>query len=417
MPTQGEVVDVRTRPARVLDRLSRPRTSGRYLPEIDGLRGLSILMVLVFHTFVAIHIASGAVTVPVSPFGAATAVSGTGIVDRLFRAGGGGVEMFFAISGFILAIPFLDARLGTRRRRVSVVGFYQRRLTRLEPPYLIALVVWAVVATLLGAGPADGVSRHLLAGATYAHQLWYGGENPLLGVAWSLEVEIVFYLLVPVIAASVSRISTPAVRRLSIILLGAVILAIAAGLGAPVLSAPWHAPFFLAGWLVADLYVTEPQWRTSHSGRWDLAGFTGLLLFIGLLMFGRPQDVLLLGPLTIGLLLSGVIRGRRLRDVLAGRAARTVGVMSYSVYLIHYPVLVLWARWVPGHGLWSGPLGGLFAAVGALVLSAMFFLTIERPCMDPTWPKRVASAITRRSRVRGPVITPVPAFVSRSRAL
>jgi len=154
--THGEKADVRMRPVRVLHRLSRPRTSGRYLPEIDGLRGLSIVMVLLFHTCVAIHIAKGAVTVPDSLFGAATSVSSAGIVGRLLRAGGGGVEMFFAISGFVLAIPFLDARFGARARRVSVVGFYRRRLTRLEPPYLIALVLWAGVAAMLGAGPSAG---------------------------------------------------------------------------------------------------------------------------------------------------------------------------------------------------------------------------------------------------------------------
>src|SRR5512132_1870569 len=154
------IVDLRTRVDRAVGRLRRPATSTRYLPEVDGLRAVSILCVLVFHAVVAQRIARGASMDGRLPFGPLRSIPYEGgTIERLVLGGRHGVEVFFVISGFILALPFIQARLVTGERR-SAVRFYRRRLSRLEPPYVVALCIWAVVGWLAAGGPQGGTVPH-----------------------------------------------------------------------------------------------------------------------------------------------------------------------------------------------------------------------------------------------------------------
>jgi peptidoglycan/LPS O-acetylase OafA/YrhL len=405
--TGEDVLDVRRPLERLLDRLHRPRTSTRYLPEVDGLRAIAIAMVVIFHVFVALHLARGVSVVVDGPFGAATIPPSPGLFDRLTSFGAGGVEIFFAISGFILAVPFLEARFAGTGRRPSVAGFYRRRVTRLEPPYLVALALWGVVAAVVGGvASGGGALPHVLAGATYTHQLFFGSENPILGVGWSLEVEIVFYLSVPFLAAAFGRVSTGGMRRLCIVLLAPIIIAAAIALRAPLLSAPLYAAFFLSGWLVADLYVTQPGWRENPSRVWDAVAIAAFAACLGVFVFVPFQYLILVGPVATGLLVAGVVRGSFVRSALSSRLPRTVGGMSYSIYLVHYPLLLLWAAWASSHASWATVAGASAAGLVALAVSVAFFLVIERPCMDPTWPWKLISAFGRR-----PTTAPVKPLV------
>src|SRR5262249_9161565 len=111
--------------------LSRFRriSSLEYVAEIDGLRFLAIALVVVHHV--------EALFSDRAAF--AVRVGGPGrILQRVLEHGDQGVPIFFAISGFILALPFARQRLHAGRR-VSLSGYYWRRVTRLEPPYIIAM--------------------------------------------------------------------------------------------------------------------------------------------------------------------------------------------------------------------------------------------------------------------------------------
>jgi peptidoglycan/LPS O-acetylase OafA/YrhL len=315
------------------------------------------------------------------PFGS---VDGLGSVDgpgaRLLFAGKYGVEVFFAISGFVLALPFLGARLG-KAGRVSTGRYFLRRLTRLEPPYLAALGLWLVAGLAVSSPDPGGLLSHSVVGAGYLHGDAYGTENPVLGVAWSLEVEIRFYLVVPLLAWALGSIASSRIRRQVVVMLGALSLITAAWTDAGWVSALWYTPFFLAGWLAADLYVVDPRWRT-ESRYGDVATVAGSLGCLAIFASGNFPLVLRLGPLAVWVLLIGVLRGRRTRRVLSHRLLTTAGAASYSIYLIHYPVLLLWARAGAPRTLW-------LALVGVLIASLAFYVAIERPCMDPLWPSRV----------------------------
>jgi peptidoglycan/LPS O-acetylase OafA/YrhL len=111
-----------------------------------------------------------------------------------------GVELFFVISGFILGLPF--ARMHIQQgRSVHLREYFLRRLTRLEPPYILQLILRVVVLLVTGQWALRAILPHLLASLVYAHNIAYPGQtNPINLVIWSLEVEVQFYCLVPALS-------------------------------------------------------------------------------------------------------------------------------------------------------------------------------------------------------------------------
>ena len=118
-----------------------------------------------------------------------------------------GVSLFFMISGFILALPWLGPD-----RRPALGAYFWRRLTRLEPPYLLSLVGLTIAYYLTKHEPTPGLIQHLLVSMAYPHTLIFNSLNPVNCVTWSLKTEIQFYALLPLIALVLFR-ATPAIRR------------------------------------------------------------------------------------------------------------------------------------------------------------------------------------------------------------
>ena len=163
--------------------------SGAFIPEIDGLRFIAIFAVAVFHLAAGLAIKSPA----------AYALSQNGFVGTIAWHGFRGVELFFVISGFILALPFASHFL-EGRPRVSLGQYFLRRVTRLEPPYLLAMMLLFLLQTVVRGRSAAQLWPHLCASLVYLHNLVYGTESPINNISWSLEIEIQFYLLVPLLS-------------------------------------------------------------------------------------------------------------------------------------------------------------------------------------------------------------------------
>jgi peptidoglycan/LPS O-acetylase OafA/YrhL len=161
----------------------RITTQKRFIPQIDGLRFVAIASVVLFHVYAALE--RGAVPTPI-PFN-------TDVAKR-------GVELFFAISGFILGVPFASRYLANAPK-VKLKQYFLRRLTRLEPPYFLSLFAWAAMQDIVAHRSLADMAPHLAASAVYMHNLIFGAfPGAVNGVAWSLEVEIQFYCLVPLLA-------------------------------------------------------------------------------------------------------------------------------------------------------------------------------------------------------------------------
>jgi peptidoglycan/LPS O-acetylase OafA/YrhL len=381
----------------LVDRLRRPIDPAHHVAEIDGLRLLAIGAVVVSHVV--------AFTVP-----RYERVTGEAVVSNPLHAvtadGLRGVMLFFAISGFVLMLPF--ARAARDDGRVSIGRYFRRRLTRLEPPYLLTSVALFGLLILLDGWSARGLGPHLLAGLPYAHVLTFGDRNPVNPVTWSLEVEVQFYLLMPLLAWSLLRLR-PATRRMILVVaivgLTAVQEATDVFLAPPIgMSLLGSFQFFAVGILAADVYANELDERPRVSHSWDLAFLIALGAFVGTSQAAPGGSGVAL-VIACSLLLTGALCGRGTRTVLRTPWIVVVGGMCYSIYLVHYQ---LWrGMWratrtlvVPGLGFAPNVVIQLAVALPAiLAASALVFAFIERPCMRRDWPER---AIARLRRIRPP---------------
>lgn len=239
-----------------------------------------------------------------------------------------GVPIFFALSGFIIARPFLA---GTAP---SLGRYFSRRLTRLEPPYLInLLLIFVLLVVVLGEDPA-ALFPHLVASALYVHQLIFGGASRINFVAWSLEVEFQFYVLAPLLLALLGLVGTGP-RRVT---LAALVLLWGWAHQAPEvtrsvlgLTLLRYGGFFAAGMLAADVFVN--RWRQSPNlgTRGDALVLMGVGLTAAALR-GVPGAAGLL-PAAMLLVVLGSLCGRRSSRVLSARPVYLIGGMCYTLYL------------------------------------------------------------------------------------
>jgi peptidoglycan/LPS O-acetylase OafA/YrhL len=382
----------------LLKRFTRETTSGKFIPELDGLRFVAIGMVILFHL-------NGYLI-------AKTSFYEHGAPDWLCRAafvGKHGVELFFVISGFILALPFAAHRL-LDGPAVSLRAYYLRRLTRLEPPYFATIFLLMFVGAVMYRTAALPLNSHLLASLFYMHNLVYAAPSTALGVAWSLEIEVQFYVLVPLLTLLFAA-RKPLLRRA--ILAGAIFACVAAQAlfvhdhGRAQLSIAAYLQFFLLGFLLADLFLIE--WRGMARRRllWDFAALIGWPVLFYTLQF--PGFAPWAFPALLYVLCSAAFRGTISNWIFSRRWITAIGGMCYSIYLIHYEVISAVGRFTRNAGRWlPGPVYLLvqFAAVGfvIVVVCGTYFVVLEKPCMRRDWPHRAWRWFSERvpSRWRKP---------------
>ena len=363
--------------------LRRVTTSGGYIAEIDGLRFIAIAAVVAVHVLGYWLGRSGRTYPSMSS------------LDRGLEAfvllGFYGVHLFFMISGFVLAMPFCKHAFAGGKP-VNLPSYFWRRVTRLEPPYIITMLGFFALMPFFGKGTWRELWPHLLASLGYVHNIAYGEGSLINNNAWSLEVEIQFYLLMPIIAATLALPAWP--RR-------CLLASLAVFLSLNRLWLPADAPqsilqfgqYFLLGILLCDAWTTA--WRDwPRSTTADFPGIAALPLFawLNLRYPGIIADVA--NPWVISLLFVSAILGTWHGRLLCFGPIPIIGGMCYSIYLLHARVLAAVV-----HGLLAKlPSLGSFTADYCLVLplaslavvavSAVFFMLVEKPCMDPAWPTK-----------------------------
>lgn len=340
-----------------------------YRPEIDGLRALAILPVILFH-----------------------------LNPALLPNGYLGVDVFFVISGFL--ITSLILRGGQGEGGFSFWEFYLRRIRRLFPAMaavLMACLIYGVIfedPATLRSYAAQVISVLLLVGnlKMRAQAGDYWGEQaedvPLLHT-WSLAVEEQFYLFFPVLLLGVIKLCPR--RRWWLLGLGTVLLSLG-------LQACWQtrdpaAAFYLLPARAWELLVgcTLAVWAETHredvSPRFRawLAGAGMVLLLAGFLVplpggQGSPGALLLavLGAFLVIAFTAG--GGCAIRKLLAAKPVVFIGQISYSLYLWHWPVIVF-CRLRADAPLQSLPAGASVPlAVGLMTaISLGSYYAIERP--------------------------------------
>jgi peptidoglycan/LPS O-acetylase OafA/YrhL len=371
-----------------------------YIPELDGLRFVAILFVFVFHLAGDIVRRFPRVsTPPSSPLFALTQTLNVG------------VPLFFALSGMIMGLPFARYWL-QGGERVSLKRYLLRRVTRLEPPYIAAMLLLFTAKVIAHRGTVQGTLPHLGASLIYLHGLVYREMSSINPVAWSLEVEVQFYLLAPALAM-VFAIRNTAQRR-SLICIAAALAAILEPwkdmIASRADSSTWMAhlsiagniQYFLAGFLLADFFL---HWAGDRNRRWDVVSLAGWPCFAFLLVsYPRLASVAL--PGIIILLCVAVFRGTITSRLFSGLCVTSVGGMCYSIYLLHNYIIATLGFLTRGIAE-KLPFGAklimesLIVAPIVLTVSIVFYRCIEQPCMNSDWPTRVGKfALGLRRRIR-----------------
>lgn len=380
---------------RLLARLGRTTSGHKVIPEIDGLRFFAIATVLAFHSNIQ---AARSLTPGISDLDLHAQMS-TSAVASIFAQGDVGVPVFFAISGFILGLPFARHRrnLGPA---VGLQAYFGRRLSRLEVPFLVSLVLALLAQIAVG---AHWTWQGLAASASYTHMLAFGTRSTINPVSWSLEIEVQFYCLAPLLAlVFVSR--SPMVRIVSLISIMSASMALAtwfkepleaAGLSLTILR---FGHFFVTGFLALELFMAGLFDRRRGASFWFDA--LGAIAVLALLWPGESPELvrsIVFVPAVLALF-AAAFRGRAFHDFFTNPWITVLGGMCYSIYLLHYGIMILAAK-VGGATLVRiagvesiGSASLLFAALlipVSVLPCVLFFVAVEKPCMQRGWHQRL----------------------------
>lgn len=229
----------------------------------------------------------------------------------------------------------------------------------------------------------------------------YGIGSTVNIVAWSLEVEVQFYVLAPLMAM-VFLVPGRNSRRLAIVAAIAAIVFIQFrwpfGDGRLALSLPHYLQFFLLGFLIADLYLVSWQVPSRHEHLWDAVGIVAWIGLITVWMLVAKPMVLFLALAFI--VFAATLRGRVVRAIFCNVWITTIGGMCYSIYLLHYPLISALGRRTAPIATHQGFIAHLLVQMAlivpvVLIASTIFFVLIERPCMRKDWPSRLIAWFRR----------------------
>lgn len=322
-----------------------PRSATAELPALTGLRGLAAFWVLLYHVWV--EATPRAMTL------------GPLDLTPLFSGGWAGVDIFFTLSAFLLSLPYAS-RQATGAPRPSLGHYWMRRILRIVPAYYAQLLVLAALAGLFGIGTWPS-ARQFIGNLLLLHNFGPLGVVPLNPVTYTIPIEFGFYLLLPLLALwlrpgrwtwlALAAILTTQLWRhlmLPVVLDEPVPLRVIA-----LEQLPGRLDQFVAGMLGALAYTRAvARGRPGNPLANDLLVLAGITAFGALLWAlhlasetyweGHPLLFVwhgLAGAATAAILY-GAARGSRIaRLAFDNRPLRWLGLISFSLYLWHIPVM------------------------------------------------------------------------------
>ena len=350
--------------------MPEPRSTSSQLPALTGLRGIAALWVF-FHHWNAIEF-------------------GTGNGIHAIALGFLGVDAFFMLSGFVMA----HSRSGhfTPINLANYTSFLAERVVRLYPTNAVVLLGYLLVVVLLPALTVD-LARQPYSVANFGVGLLLAQSWLRMGVgdwllpAWSVSAELGAYAALPLVLFAVRQLKSSR----------AALLAAAAALNAFVLIVLLHGEhdsnLILRGGIVrlaCEFFAGAALYRAWQlRSQWPVGWMTGAMtvLAIGAYALPRAEATFLALP-ALALLLLCLAQGQGLvARALALPPVLFLGRISYSLYLLHWPVLIVW------HNA-GGATRPFFSNVGVafltLIGATVLHVLVEAP----------SHALARRLRVR-----------------
>jgi len=263
---------------------------------------------------------------------------------RFLRPGWFGVQLFFVISGFVLGLPFARRHLHSAPAP-NLKSYYLRRVTRIEPPYVICLFVYLLFIYLTRPNWTSFMSN-FFASLLYSHNLYYGEPSRIAIIFWSLEIEIQFYLLVPLLAV-IFALKNNLLRRS--LLVGLIVVWGVFGVYWVRVYSPRlernllsYLQYFLAGFLLVEIYLAKLIHHPRKSYAWDVVVvLASIAIFMILDTYGRFRWLL---PFAILLLYVSLFIGRTANRFITLKPVFTIGGMCYTLYLYHLLVIEQFGR-------------------------------------------------------------------------
>lgn len=338
---------------------SSPATSG-YRPDIDGLRAIAVLLVVLFH------------------FG----------LPEFLRSGFVGVDIFFVISGYLIIPPIIER---VQSRQFSFGEFYERRIRRLAPA-LLATTLLTFAAGLLLLTPFEliGLAKEAISSQLYVSNIYYWRYLNYFGVqangafllhTWSLGVEEQFYLTFPFMLWASAKVAP---RHLVYLLL----LVGAASFLLDLVATGWkpEASFYLLptrAWeFVAGAMVPYAACFTRRSRLASYAAIFAGLLLLGLTLALYKSTIpfpgwfaLLPVASSFALLSAGADPRNIWSRLMSWPAIVYVGRISYELYLVHWPIKIFLPLVVQEVSV----LARIVALALCFVLAAAIFHLVEAP--------------------------------------
>lgn len=377
----------------------------RHLPGLDGLRAIAALSVFAVHLQQLIDLQAH-----LGPFD----------LDRWLTNGNTGVALFFVLSGFLLALPFLapsTPRLTTQGLR----HYYLRRLARILPAYYLCLLGLVAIDYARGSPPSiNNILSHLL--FIYNINDWQilSINEPF----WTLAVEVQFYLLLPLVIFAIHPLPRPLA---ALIALGLALAAYLANLGLVTLllnldrwpiqftllwpfsiyisgpdsfvltySTLGHLTYFLLGVSMASSapILLQQMSDTRRSGPLLAESIFWVSAAAIFVILATPLDDVLqmpkghynwpYVPLLIGALILATPHAPLARRLLSWSPLKFMGVISYGIYIFHHPIQQAGALLMRKLGLDPVELWPVYALATlgtTIVVSTLSFLLLERPLM------------------------------------
>jgi peptidoglycan/LPS O-acetylase OafA/YrhL len=381
--------------------LQRSTQSTSFIPEIDGLRFFAIITVVFFHLNTAYSREIGMDDLAVSVMGGKENIwAPAWWMIRLDL----GVKVFFAISGFVLALPFLKQYI-QRGKKVAIGDYFYRRLTRLEPPFVLTLLFFTIVHVVVFDTNLRELMPHFWAGLLYSHVFIFGAPSSINPVTWSLETEAQFYILVPVFFSLLFAIRNVYIRWIFLLLL------FLASIGFrsitfnvyPHVSSSILAYFsnFLMGILFAWYFLLNRSFFISKNIGWDIFGILSIYV---LFYVYKPQNNVWFNLAILAFFLAA-FKGTLFNRFFSWAPVYLIGGMCYTIYLLHYAFFHLIVKftsgWTMGYGYISDfLLQALIAIPLVLGISVLFYILVEKPCMDKNWPQKLIAFFSTKSNIK-----------------
>lgn len=333
--------------------------SHAYRPDVDGLRAVAVLAVVIFHAF-----------------------------PKLLPGGFIGVDIFFVISGYLIT-QIIHSNLDSEKFTVS--GFYVRRIRRIFPALLtVVIAVFCAGWLIMLPDEFRKLGKHIFGGSAFVSNIFFWHESgyfdssaetkPLLHF-WSLAIEEQYYLVWPLLMAIVWRFKRNFIAINTLCML--ISFSINLYLVKHYPSAAYYMPFsraweLLVGALLAHLTHNGVRFHPAASKIGSVIGFA--LIFSSLFLIDSsstfPGWWALMPTLGTFLILGSAESGWLNRALLSSKPLVILGLISYPLYLWHWPILSLLR-------INNGQAPSTFAKLSCLILAGILayatYLWIERP--------------------------------------